>query len=85
MGQRKATMKTNKLIGWVFLPDVASEEWAKWVAPKNYFRARHGDVRLRLETDTPLDDTRFFEPGWRRAPHLDGPRFMGTFPEEPRP
>lgn len=58
----------RKYLGWFFCPE---GEHLDWEAPANYIRAAVGEVRLRLETDTPLSDKTLFEPGWRRLPSLD--------------
>jgi hypothetical protein len=58
----------KRYLGWVFYP----ENWQHiaWVAPDNYIRAAVGEIRIKLESDTPMTDW-IFEPGWRRCPSLD--------------
>jgi hypothetical protein len=61
----------KRLEGWVFLRSGAE-------------RTNYGEIRYRLEGDTPMTDTRFFEIGWTRAPWLDSPRQL-NWPEHPTP
>lgn len=51
----------KNLEAWVFLRSGAE-------------RTTFGEVRYRLEGDTPMSDTAVFEAGWVRAPWLDSPR-----------
>lgn len=57
------------MIGWFFMP--YRGEHLNWVAPPNYIRAAVGELRLKPVTDNPMDDHRFYEPGWKRAVGLD--------------
>lgn len=59
------------VIAWIFAP-TASEMTRTWNAPEGYVLASWGELRYRQDTDTRLDDTRLFEPGWKRATWLDG-------------
>lgn len=49
-----------KLIAFVFMKSGGHE-------------VHFGEVRYRLDKDTPLTDTTVFQPGWERAPWLDKP------------
>lgn len=51
----------KRLEAWVFLRSGAE-------------RTHFGEVRFRMEGDTPMSDAAFFEEGWVRAVWLDSPR-----------
>lgn len=62
-------MGKRKIFCWVFLP--TKEDRAKqWEAPTNYIRAQVGEIRLKPDTDTPMNNE-IFEPGWKRFSDLD--------------
>jgi len=62
--------ETTNLNVWVFLPTQKELE-IKWKVPRNYRLACVGEVRFRIETDTPLDDVEIFQPGWKRLKDLE--------------
>ncbi len=60
----------SKLICWAFLPNDQDRK-REWVPSSNYNTAAFGEIRFRFESDTPMSDEKFFQPGWKRLPHLD--------------
>jgi hypothetical protein len=59
----------KKLLGWVFAPS-KEDRAMKWDAPANYVHAQVGEIRLKPESDTPMNNT-MFEPGWKRFEDAD--------------
>lgn len=58
-----------KLLAWIFMP--TNEDYkSDWAMPLNYIPSAPGELRLKPECDTPMDD-RVYQPGWKRLPHLD--------------
>lgn len=61
-----------KLIAWIYRPTPEDEALLRqWSSSTPQAMPELFAIRFRNQNDTPMDDVRYFPPGWKRAEWLD--------------